>query len=249
MIYREFAHLYATGEYPRFSKQIAKLLPSILKEYQFQPNTILDIACGEGTFAVEMAKQGYSVTGVDQSPEMLTFARNQAEVHNLAITFLEMDIRGLKINVTFDLVTCWFDSLNYLLVLDELETTFTRVFQHLNPGGFFIFDLNTIHWLTTLAERHKAVIERETEDIYQVHQHSFNEETQIATFKLTGFLKENDRWIRRVDEIHHERGYTLDEIRSCVKKAGLKEVACYSNLEERQPIAPDSKRMWFVTRK
>jgi SAM-dependent methyltransferase len=249
MIYREFAYLYATGEYPQFSKQIAKFLPSLFEEYQFLPNTILDLACGEGTFAIEMAKQGYSVTGIDQSPEMLTFARNQAEALKQPIAFLEMDIRKFNIDSSFDLVTCWFDSLNYILVLKELETTFTRVAQHLDSGGFFMFDVNTIHWLTTLAERHKAVIERETEDIYQVHQHSFDKETQIATFKLTGFLKENDRWMRRVDEIHYERGYTLDEIRSCLKQADLKEIASYSDLEKRRPIAPDSKRMWFIARK
>ncbi len=249
MIYRDFASLYATGDFPQFSVRVAELLPALFEQYNIQPDTILDLACGEGSFAIAMAKQGFKVTGVDISTEMLDFACKKAQVENVQVSFLEMDIRQLDLNATFDLVTCWFDSLNYLLTLEDLEATFTRTVQHLNLGGFFMFDMNTIHWLTTLAKRHSVTLERETEDIFQVHRHSYDEDSHIATFKITGFVKDNDTWVRRVDETHQERGYTLEEIRLCLNKAGLREVACWNSLEERLPIAPDSKRVWFITQK
>ncbi len=249
MIYREFARLYTLGDFPEFSTYMGQLLPSILEQYHLQPTTILDVACGEGTFAVMMAKQGYKVTGIDQSPEMLIIARKKAQAENIALSFHEMDMRHLKLQTTFDLVTCWYDSLNYILTLDDIETTFTSVSQHMNPDGRFIFDLNTIHWLRTLAQRYAVRVERETNDIFQVHRHSYDENSRIAVFHIVGFLKENDCWIRRVDEHHHQRGYTLDEIRRCLKKAGLAEIACWGNLEERLPVAANSKRMWFLVKK
>ncbi len=249
MIYRDFARLYATGDYPKFSAHIAEILPSVLKQLRFQPTTILDLACGEGTFAITMAKNGFKVTGLDKSSEMLSFAKKKARAENVAVNFAKMDIRQLELDTTFDLVTCWFDSLNYLLELEDLESTFTAVEQHLKPKGLFIFDVNTIFWLTTLAQRYPAIVEKDTNDIFQVHRHSYNADTHIATFQITGFLKENGLWTRQVEEIHHERGYTLEEIRSCLLKAKLTEVASWGNLEERLPITKDSKRAWFVTRK
>ena len=249
MIYRGFAQLYSLGDFPEFSAQMAQLLPSLLEQYHLQPSTILDIACGEGTFAILMAKRGYEVTGIDRSPEMLTFARKKAQKENLNISFHEMDMRHLELQTTFDLVTCWYDSLNYILNLDDLEATFTGVAQHLNSNGYFVFDMNTIHWLTTLAQRYAVRVERETNDIFQVHRHSYDENTRIAVFHIIGFLKENDCWIRRVDEHHHQRGYTLDEIRHCLNKASLTEIASWGNLEERLPVSADSKRVWFFVKK
>jgi ubiquinone/menaquinone biosynthesis C-methylase UbiE len=248
-MYRGFARLYTDGDFPQFSTRIAEFLPAIFEEYHIRPKTILDLACGEGSFAVAMAKQGFQVTGVDQSPDMLNFARKKAQSKRLTIPLFEMDIRKLALDTSFDVVTCWFDSLNYLLNLDDLETTFIKTAQHLNPNGFFFFDMNTVHWLTTLAERYAVTLERETEDIFQVHRHSFDEDTRIATFEITGFIKDNDCWKRHVDETHHERGYTLDEIRACLNKAGLTELACYETLEERLPYTSNSKRVWFITKK
>lgn len=249
MIYRDFARLYTMGEYPNFSIRMAEILPTLLDQFKIEPTSILDLACGEGSFAVAMAKKGFKVTGVDQSQEMLSFARRKALAEHVKVHFLQMDIRNLKLTSSFDLVTCWFDSLNYLLTIRDLEQTFASVTRYLNSGGFFIFDMNTIFWLATLAQRYPTLIEKDTSDIFQVHHHSFDENTHIATFQITGFLKDNDRWTRQVDETHLERGYKLNEIRLCLENAGLTELAALGNLEGRLPIAADSKRIWFVTQK
>jgi 2-polyprenyl-3-methyl-5-hydroxy-6-metoxy-1,4-benzoquinol methylase len=248
-VYREFAQLYTSGKFTEFSARMAQLLPSLLDQYKMKPETILDVACGEGTFAIAMTKAGFKVTGIDQSPKMLEIARKKARAEGVIITFHEMDMRQLELKTTFDLVTCWFDSLNYLLAIDDLTSTFNGVAQHLNPGGYFIFDMNTIFWLTTLAHRYTVTLEHETEDIFQVHRHSYDEETRIATFEITGFIKDNGCWKRQFDETHHERGYNIDEIRSCLNKAGLSEIACYGNLEEGLQYTPESKRVWFITKK
>jgi hypothetical protein len=113
----------------------------------------------------------------------------------------------------------------------------------------FIFDLNTIYWLVTLAQRYPCTVQRETDTIFQVHRHSFNFETNIGTFHITGFIKDNGRWLRRVDETHKERGYTLEQIRQTIIESGLQEMACWESLEHQTPLTPESRRFFFVTKK
>ncbi len=123
-IYERFAYFYVKGTYPQYSERMVELLPAVLERFGAKPQTILDIACGEGTFAVAMAKKGLQVTGVDLSPQMLQFARKRAEQENVKVEFILQDMRSLTFEERFDLATCWFDSLNYLLELEDLERTF-----------------------------------------------------------------------------------------------------------------------------
>ncbi len=248
-IYQDFAHLYTSGKYPQYSGEMANLLPPILQKMKLKPKTLLDVACGEGTFAIAMANYGLSVTGIDQSEEMLNIAKEKARQANVQIEFIQMDMRQLNLPQSYDVVTCWYDSLNYLLTNKELQTTFSGIEQVLQTGGLFIFDMNTIHWLTTLAQRHPVTIERDINDVFQVHQHSFDYEQNIATFHLIGFVKENGSWVRLVDEIHKERGYTLEEIQACLQTAGLTEIACLGSLEKQTPVTKDSPRVYFITKK
>ena len=248
-IYRKFARLYATGDYPQYSARIASLFPEVLSHFKLKPHSLLDLACGEGTFAVAMAKHNLQVTGLDQSPEMIALAQAKAENEGVPVTFIEGDMRKLTFSSAFNVITCWFDSLNYLLNLDDLSATFRGVARALVDDGFFIFDLNTIYWLVTLAQRYPCIVERETDTIFQVHRHSYNFETNIGTFHITGFIKEEDRWLRRIDETHKERGYTLEEVRSILTESGLQEVNCWESLERQTAISKQSKRVFFITQK
>jgi 2-polyprenyl-3-methyl-5-hydroxy-6-metoxy-1,4-benzoquinol methylase len=246
-IYAEFAQFYAKGLYPEFSKRVAQLLPSILERFGTKPKTILDIACGEGTFAVLMAQQGLKVTGIDASPQMLRFAREKAKEAGVKVQFIEQDMRFLSLKKRFDLVTCWYDSLNYLLEDDDLVKTFANVAQALNPKGLFIFDMNTIYGLAVGWQRRFTWVEQDTSELFDVHRPSYDYEQNLATLRITGFVRKGEFW-QRIDEEHKERSYSLEEIRSALKRTGLTELACWGNLQEMTPPKPESGRVWFVVR-
>jgi ubiquinone/menaquinone biosynthesis C-methylase UbiE len=127
-IYERFAYSYAKGAYPQYSAKMAELLPSVFERFGVKPQTILDLACGEGAFAVAMAKKGFHMTGVDLSPPMLQLARERAEKENAKVEFLLQDMRHLTFEERFELVTCWYDSLNYLLQLEDSEKAFAGVY-------------------------------------------------------------------------------------------------------------------------
>ncbi len=248
-IYDAFATYYASGGFNKYSQRMADLFPSLLKQFKQTPQTMLDLACGEGTFAIAMAQAGYHVTGIDLSPAMLKLAKMKSKTEKITVTWRQLEMQHLDYDNSFDIVTCWFDSLNYLLELDHLRATFKGVHNALRENGLFVFDMNTIYWLVTLAQRYAATVERETEEIFQVHRHSYDFDKNIATFYITAFVKENDQWHRRVDEIHKERGYTLQEIQECLNDTGLQELACWGNIEDQGPLKKESRRVFFVTQK
>ena len=246
--YNKFAYFYTKGPYTQYSEKMVELLPAVLARFDAQPQAILDIACGEGTFAVAMAKKGFRVMGVDRSPQMLRFARERAERENADVEFLLQDMRSLSFEDRFDLATCWFDSLNYLLELEDLTKTFAGAYRALKKAGLFIFDMNTIYGLAVDWQRDPCYVQQNSPEMFEIQFPSYDFERRIATTRISGFAKEGDRWIR-MDEEHKERGYTLEEIRQCSKKAGLQELACWGSLEEMSAPRPNSRRVWFVMQK
>lgn len=236
------------GEYSRFSTRMAKRLPDVLAKFHLKPQSILDLACGEGTFAVEMAKLGYKVTGIDQSKEMLKFARRKARKEGVEVNFEQGDMRELAFEGDFDLVTCWFDSINYLLDLEDVEKTFSRASRALGENGAFIFDMNTIYGLEVEWQKPSCYVQQDSSTIFEVHRARYSPESHVAVLTITGFIKESQCW-KRMEEEHRERGYPLEKIRECIDNAGLTELACWDNFE--LMTKPDQKtgRVWFVTQK
>lgn len=247
-MYNEFARFYTKGDWPRYSAQMARMLPAVLERFGLWPRKVLDLACGEGTFAVAMANRGLRVTGVDLSPEMLEIARERAAMEAVRATFIRQDMRSLSLRGRFDLVTCWFDSLNYLLEIDDLSRTFSRVSRVLDENGVFIFDVNTIRGLAVEWVREPSYVHLNSGDSFLVSVPQYDAATKIASLHITGFTRENERWVR-IDEVHKERGYTLREIRQCLKRADLRELACWASLDRMEKPKRNTARVWFVARK
>jgi SAM-dependent methyltransferase len=247
-MYNEFARFYAKGDWPRYSAQMARMLPAVLERFGLWPRKVLDLACGEGTFAVAMANRGLRVTGVDLSPEMLEIARQRAATEGARVKFLQQDMRSLSLRGRFDLVTCWFDSLNYLLEIDDLSRTFSRVSRVLDENGVLIFDVNTIRGLAVEWVREPSYVHLNSGDSFLVSVPQYDAATKIASLHITGFTRENERWVR-IDEVHKERGYTLREIRQCLKRADLRELACWASLDRMEKAKRTTARVWFVARK
>jgi SAM-dependent methyltransferase len=107
------------------------------------PARILDVACGTGRHALELARLGFSVTGIDLNPVLLGIARATAERSSMKIDFRVADMRSLPIGGEdrFDAATCLFDSLGYvgddMAVLDTLRS----IGACLVEGGVFVFEV------------------------------------------------------------------------------------------------------------
>jgi len=247
--YDRFALVYQRGPYLRFSQRLAEsVLPEYLLMLGIAPADLLDMACGEGSFAVAMAESGYQVTGIDQSPQMISLARERAQQAGISVKFHVEDMRSLPFAQSFDLVTCFFDSLNYLLSFKDLQQAFQGAFKALRPGGYFIFDMNMIYGLAVDWMREKTFIQNETDDFIEIHRQEFDYENQIATIRITIF-EQRDRLWERCEEIHQERGYPMADIQLLLREAGFEVVEMLGSLSKRTPVQTTSPRAWFTARK
>jgi SAM-dependent methyltransferase len=248
-LYDQFAAIYQRGPYIRFSQGLAEtILPEYLEELGCQPRALLDVACGEGTLAVAMAETGIKVTGIDQSAQMIDLARDRAKAAKVKVDFRVEDMRSLAFEKEFDLVTCFFDSLNYLLSVADLQDAFVGAFRALRPGGFYIFDMNTVYGLAVDWMRQQTYIQNETDDFIEIHRQEFDHENLIASMYVTVFQKKGNLW-ERFEEVHRERGYPIADIQFLLANLGFETVGMYGSLSKRSSVQTTSSRVWFAVRK
>ncbi len=251
LIYDRFAQVYSRGAYSNYTRWILEKIPSLLENFALpKSGRLLDLACGEGTFLAGMAASGWQVSGVDQSPAMLSFASQKFDTAAAPLCLIHGDMRELHFDNEFDLVTCWYDSLNYLLKLSELKAVFAGVFNALKPGGAFLFDMNTIYALTVHWQRNAAFIPQETSDLIEIHIPSCNYDQQQASLRIIVFtrLEDSQEW-DRFEEVHTEQGYPLAVIQSSLQECGFDLLASLGSLNDFSQPAATTPRMWFVAQK
>ena len=248
-IYEKYAEIYdATGQ-DEFGKRMLKDLHELLKETGLHPRTALDLACGTGTVAILLAQEGIEVWGVDASEKMLSMARRKSEQLGLPITLVRQDMRSLDLPQTFDVVTCFYDALNYVLYEEDLRTVFSRVFHHMNPGGLFVFDANTVSALRDVWGNNSFADDEG--DIAYIWGNRYDPVTGFATLTATFFVKRPELGpgiYEKFTEVHVEKAYSIDDLCSMLKKSGFRPVRHYVHGKAR-PATEEDKRAVFVAAK
>lgn len=116
--------------------------------------TVVDLACGTGAQSIGLARKGYKVTAADLSPEMLAIAKKKAGKRK--INFIEADMRTVEF-ANADAVICIFNAIGHLSN-DECENFFCSVYEQLNPGGLFVFDiLNFTAMQTAVFDEYRSM--------------------------------------------------------------------------------------------
>jgi len=209
--------------YARWVDYVEELLDSL----SLRPRLVLDLACGTGCVAQELRQRGCQAIGADLSEAMVRQARRQTD-----LPVCVMDARRMGFGQAFDLVLCLFDSLNYVLELDELWAAFRGVQQALRPGGAFIFDLNTTRALErNLFTQHN--LGRDGPLSYD-WQSSYDKRTRICTVDMRFTWREGDV-VRQFREIHRQRAYETSEVKAALKRAGFERVQAYGYLSHKRP--------------
>lgn len=202
----------------------------------------LDLATGTGAVAIRLAQRGYQVTGVDRSRSMLAEARRKSNEAGLTITWRCCDITRLSLRGSFDLAVCLYDSVNYVIDPEALAAAFVRVARVLEPGGLFIFDINSIYaFEKELFTQSDNAPDR---PIRYRWRSQYDAQTRLAVIHMDFETSDG----RRFRESHRQRGYTIEEIEGMISDAGL-EVAGTYHAYTLLPPGRQSDRLYFVARR
>jgi SAM-dependent methyltransferase len=223
--YTKYACMYDELGQQQFAIYLLALVESVVQRHHLQVRTVVDVPCGTGAASIALARKGYRVVGVDGSEEMLRIAMEKARGAGVEVDFRRQDMTQLRLDIGADLVLNLYDSVNYLLSVDEMEDAFGRVAATLNPGGLFIFDVNTVHCLET--EWGNQVAEEVGRASSLIHLYSYDPDSRVGTLEIVG-LRLGPDGIERFREVHQERGYTYAEVSGTLERAGLEVLEAYS---------------------
>jgi SAM-dependent methyltransferase len=247
MQYEEYAAIYDRSGQNSFSLLMDIYLRDLLRKYQVAGRTMLDLACGTGTLALMLAERGWRVLGIDRSAAMLAEAERKVAAldEEVEIRFAQGDMRDFTIDAPVDLVTCCYDTLNYLTDDADLRQCFASVARALVPGGLFCFDLATDYFL----EHYWQGVEVEEFDTgTQIMQSHYDRANGFSTLVLTGFVEVMPGRYRRFREVHVERGYAQAVVRGYLEAAGFVVEAVYDCFTSQPPNERSLREMYVARR-
>ena len=216
----------------------------ILSREGLRPRTAVDLACGTGSVALILAEKGLQVTAVDLSEDMLCVAAQKAMEAELPIRFVCQNLARLQLPRGVDLAVCALDSLDYITDPADCAEAIRRVYKYLNPGGIFIFDVNTPEKLRAMDGQ---VFVDEDDDVFCLWRGEFDPETNICSYGMDLFQREGDTWRRSFEE-HREYAYSAEQLTGWMKDAGFTAIEVFADRRFEAP-AEGEQRIYIKGRK
>ena len=223
---------------------IVAFYDEILRKEDISPKSAVDLAGGTGSVALLLAKKYERVIGVDLSEEMLTVAFQKALEADVNVQFTCQSLQQMRLPRAVDLAVCALDGLDYILDPADCKEAIRLVYKALNPGGIFIFDVNTPEKLRAMDAQ---VFVDEDDDVFCLWRGEFDEETNICSYGMDLFQREGECWYRSFEE-HKEYAYTVQQLTGFLKAAGFTHIRVYADGKLEAPGAGE-QRIYFSARK
>jgi len=223
-VYRRFAAVYDLMGADHHSVRMVAYTRKLMRRFKIEATAGLDLCCGTGSAIAGLLECGLTMAGLDRSAEMLAVAAKKLRGRHVTLyqkslpRFRLLDSQNSRRLRRFDIVTSFYDSLNYLSDERELRAAFDSVYRHLRPGGWFIFDMNTARALKMLWSQDVYADVRS--DLAWVWKNTYYDKTRSADCHATFFVKKGCTW-QRFDELHTEYAYDNSTVRRLLKDAGF----------------------------
>lgn len=250
--YKSFARFYdlltSNISYPAR----ALYFDGIIRKYGGKRGLLLDLACGTGTLSAEFAALGYDVVAVDGSPDMLSFAcakyASDEDSGGIAggMQFLCQDMTRLDLFGTVGAAVCALDGLNHLKSAADFERALKRVALFCEPGGLFVFDLNTPHKHRNVLGNNAFVYD--FEEVFCVWRNVFTERDLRVDVRLDFFEKQEKNAYIKYGESFSETAYPIEVTDKMLTDCGFKILAKFGNYTHEDYKDGDEKIIYAVKR-
>jgi SAM-dependent methyltransferase len=218
-----------------------RFIDGILKRHRHETREVLELGCGTGVFARELATQGYRIHGVDRSDTMLEVAALRADPQ---VSFSKQDIRHFQLNEKFDAAVSLFHVMSYQTSNEDLVSALLCAKRHLRSGGLFVFDC----WYgpAVLTERPTNREKHFEDDFLRVTRSSRptlhpNHNRVDVEFQIEVLDKQTGR-VQKLQELHPMRYFFKPELDLVFGQVGFELLEWGQWLKSEQP----SDRTWYV---
>ncbi|NRF95074.1 class I SAM-dependent methyltransferase [Paenibacillus frigoriresistens] len=252
MSYEKFAYTYDRLMNSMPYEDWLRFVKESFDRFGLKPTTIVDLGCGTGNLTIPLAMEGYQLTGIDLSEDMLAVAEQKTGEHKSrlrggAIHWVQQDLREWDLGEQVDVALSICDSLNYLLEEEEIVDAFRQTFEGLKTGGLFLFDVHTPEQLFAYADSQPFFLNED--DVAYIWTSELDEERVQIEHELTIFVKDSGmNTFRRIDETHQQRAYSLQWLKEMLLTVGFTEVHMAADFTWEQPT-PMTERAFFIAKK
>lgn len=199
-------------------------------------DTLLDLGCGSGNLTLPLLRLGYDMIGVDASFSMLSEARNSEGAER--VLWLCQDATELDLYGTVKGTVSSLDTLNHITDKEDVREVLRLVHTFLEPGGLFIFDINSPYKFSTVYGENAYILENE--DAFCAWQNHYDKKKGLCDFFVTVFERDGKHY-RRYDTYAAERAYSLDEMEAMLKEAGFRLLSVTDGYSDK-PVKKDTLR-------
>ncbi len=214
-----FAHVYDKFmEYVDYS-QWYDFIMNYIKNKKTKIENVLEIGCGTGEFLLLFQKDNYNIIGVDLSEDMLSIAQEKLSKISGKDMLLHQNMLALDTGRKNDIIVSFFDTINYLISLEELKQLFVNVSQNLADDGLFLFDTATRNLMNDMFR--EGLFFDDRKDMTIIWEHYYNQDSQLDEIATTFFVKNDKNSYERVDDFYEKKIFEQEEIELAAKYAGL----------------------------
>ncbi|QLD86051.1 class I SAM-dependent methyltransferase [Natronomonas halophila] len=201
---------------------------------------VLDMPCGVGRHAVELAARGFEVTGVDATAPYLETARERAAEAGADVEFVNADMREFRRPDTFDLAVNLYTSFGYFEDRADDERAARNIYESLSPGGKLVMSLTSKE---VLAEEFQERGWSEADGTYLLEDREVTDD----------WCWMENRWVLVADGETREftvshRLYSAYELSELLREVGFSAVEVYGDLDGRD-FDEDAERLVVVAEK
>lgn len=201
------------------------------------PRTILDMGCGTGLVAVELARLGHTVSGADPAGAMLAIARDRAGGEE--VTWIESHAAGLAVDARFDLIVMTGHVFQVFLTDEAINAALRNLRRHLAPQGRLVFETRNLMlrpWEGWTRERTRRQIDILGVGPVEVHYEVTSVDGQLVRYETHFRFGEEEAAVVAPSAL---RFTAQEQLASALAQAGFLDVQWYGDWD-RSPVMPDS---------